>query len=214
MPNWSEPVELDEDRDPWEQQPGESDEHYALFRMYLKLTPEADTATREVMPRRVSDLFGKTQFSDRHVKRMARHFCWELRAKAKDVADVQSVQGRLEHHWLVLVKNRLDQLDKADKMVFKALEATLDDMLNNPSSYKLRDIVAFWEVSVKVGNGILGMTRLGGPDQASLSQAVAAAAKAEVTVNSADSLDARTMELAAELQRRAEIAAGGQESSA
>lgn len=203
MSTWDEPIELDEDIELWEQQPGESDEHYALFKRYLELTPEADVESRQVMPRRLSELFGATEFSDRHVKRLSRRFCWERRAQANDLSKVQSVQGQLEHHWLVLVENRLKQLDKADQMIFKAMEA----LLENPESYKLRDLVAFWEAVVKVGNGVLGMTRLGGPDQAFSQAVVAAAARAEVTVNSADSLDARTMELAAELRRRAELAA-------
>lgn len=202
MANWDEPIELDEDIELWEQQPGETDEQYVLFKMYLKLTPQADTDTREVLPRRISELFGRTDFSDRHVKRLARRFCWETRARARDLAKVQSVQGQLEHHWRVLVENRLKQIAKAEDLIFKAMEAMIED----PENWKLRDLVMFWETSVKVGNGILGMTRLGGPDQAAVAQ-VMAGARAEVTVAGADSLDARTMELAEELRRRAELAA-------
>lgn len=202
MANWDEPIELDEDIELWEQQPGETDEQYVLFKMYLKLTPQADTDTREVLPRRISELFGRTDFSDRHVKRLARRFCWETRAHARDLAKVQSVQGQLEHHWRVLVENRLKQIAKAEDLIFKAMEAMIED----PENWKLRDLVMFWETSVKVGNGILGMTRLGGPDQAAVAQ-VMAGARAEVTVAGADSLDARTMELAEELRRRAELAA-------
>lgn len=195
MSNWDDPIELDEDTELWEQQSGESDEQYTLFKMYMKLTPQADAETREVMPRRISELFGKTQFSDRHVKRLARRFCWEPRARAHDLAKVQSVQGQLEHHWLVLVENRLKQLAKIDEMIFKALEAMSEDA----ESWKLRDLAAFWETSVKVGNGILGMTSRGGPDQAA---GAIAGARAEVTVGGIDALDARTVELAEELLRR------------
>lgn len=197
MSNWDDPIELDEDIELWEQQPSENDEHYSLFKMYLKLTPQADTDTREVLPRRISELFGKVDLSDRHIKRLGRRFCWETRARAHDLAKVQSVQGQLEHHWLVLVENRLKQLDKADQMIFKAMEA----MLENPESYKFRDLVMFWAEAVKVGNGILGMTRLGGPDQSIPAQAMAGA-RAEVTVGGVDMLDRRTVELAEELQRR------------
>lgn len=195
MSNWDEPIELDEDTELWEQQSGESDEQYTLFKMYMKLTPQADAETREVMPRRISELFGKTQFSDRHVKRLARRFCWEPRARAHDLAKVQSVQGQLEHHWLVLVENRLKQLAKIDEMIFKALES----MSQDAESWKLRDLAMFWETSVKVGNGILGMTSRGGPDQAA---GAIAGARAEVTVGGIDALDARTIELAEELMRR------------
>lgn len=202
MSKWDEPIELDEDVELWEQQPGESEEHFALFKMYLKLAPQADVETREVLPRRLSELFGKANCSDRHVKRLARRFCWEQRARARDVARVQSVQGQLEHHWLVLVENRMKQVAKAEEMIFKAM----GQMLESPESWKLRDLFQFWETTVKVGNGILGMTRMGGPDQAIAAQAVAGA-RAEVTVSGADSLDARTMELAEELRRRAALAA-------
>lgn len=202
MSTWDEPIELDEDIELWEQQPGETDEQYTLFKMYMKLSPQADTDTREVLPRRISELFGKTDFSDRHVKRLARRYSWEARARANDLAKVQSVQGQLEHHWLVLVENRLKQLAKAEDMIFKAMEV----MVQDAESWKLRDLVMFWETSVKVGNGILGMTRLGGPEQAAAAH-VMATSRAEVTVGSSDSLDARTIELADELRRRAELAA-------
>ncbi len=201
MSKWDDPIELDEDIELWEQQPGESDEQFALFGMYLKLSPQADVETREVLPRRISELFGKTDFSDRHVKRLARRFCWEQRARARDVARVQSVQGQLEHHWLVLVENRMKQVAKAEEMIFKAM----GQLMENPEAWKLRDLFQFWETTVKVGNGILGMTRMGGPDQVPVGQVVAGA-RAEVTVNGADSLDARTVELAEELRRRAELA--------
>lgn len=202
MSNWDEPIELDEDIELWKQQPGETDEQYTLFKMYMKLTPQADTDTREVLPRRISELFGKTDFSDRHVKRLARRYSWEPRTRAHDLAKVQSVQGQLEHHWLVLVENRLKQLSKVDDMIFKAMEV----MVQDAESWKLRELMGAWETSVKVGNGILGMTRLGGPEQAAAAQ-VMAGARAEVTVGGSDSLDARTMELAEELRRRAELAA-------
>lgn len=202
MSTWDEPIELDEDIELWEQQPGETDEQYTLFKMYMKLSPQADTDTREVLPRRISELFGKTDFSDRHVKRLARRYSWEARARANDLAKVQSVQGQLEHHWLVLVENRLKQLAKAEDMIFKAMEV----MVQDAESWKLRDLVMFWETSVKVGNGILGMTRLGGPEQAAAAH-VMATSRAEVTVGSGDSLDARTIELADELRRRAELTA-------
>lgn len=198
MSNWDEPIELDEDLDLWEQQAEESDEHFAMFRIYCELSPQADEETGQVLPRRISEVYPKAPVGSRQVKRVARRFQWEVRARARDLADSQSLQGKLEFQRLAVLKNRLDQASKVSDMVLKVMES----MADNIEAWKPRDVILVWEALVRVEDGLLGLTRLGGPGQAVSAQAVAGA-RAEVMVGTVSDLDARTVELAEELQRRA-----------
>jgi hypothetical protein len=203
MSNWDEPVELGEDLDLWEQQSGESDEHFGLFRMYLELMPQADEGSGEVLPRRISDVYGRAPVGDRQVKRIARRFRWEERARARDLSDGQSLRGKLEHRRLVVLDNRIRQVGQVSELLLRVMEGMAEDV----TGWKPRDFFVAWEALVRVEDGLLGLTRLGGPGQVGGAQAVAGA-RAEVMVSGGDSLDARTMELAAELRRRAELGAG------
>lgn len=194
MAKYTDPIELDAEIDPWEQQPDESDEHYTAFEIYRGLTPHADPETGVLGQRRLSEMYARVPQAPRTVRMLARRFCWVERARAFDLSEDGGVAGELEFNRRVVLRNRLNQLAEVDRLVLEVLRRMSEDV----ESWKPRDLAALWEVAVKVGDGLLGMTRLGGPQTAG----IALGARAEVAVHGVAELEAQTVELVDELRRR------------
>lgn len=190
-----EPIELEEDIDPWLQQPGESDKQFAAFEIYKDLVPHADPDTGVLGVRRLSEVFGKTSYSDSYVQDLARKMQWPTRARAWDESDDSGVRGALEHNRRVVLRNRLNQLTEVNSLILKVMRSMADDV----TAWKPRDVAAMWEVAMKAENELLSMTRLGGPTQA----LVPLGAGAQVTAGSLAELESQTIEVVEELRRRA-----------
>lgn len=190
-----EPIELDEDLDPWAQQPDESDKQFAAFEIYRDLVPHADPDTGILGVRRLSSVFGKTSYSDSYVQDLSRKMQWTTRARAWDESDDSGVRGALEHNRRVVLRNRLNQLSEVNELILKVMRSMADDV----SAWKPRDVAAMWEVAMRAENELLSMTRLGGPAQGH----VALGAGSDLAAGSIAELEAQTIEVVEELRRRA-----------
>lgn len=190
-----EPIELDEDRDPWLQQPDESDKQFAAFEIYKDLVPHADPETGVLGVRRLSGVFGKTSYTDSYVQDLARKMQWAVRARAWDESDDSGVRGALEHNRRVVLRNRLNQLSEVNELILKVMRSMSEDV----TSWKPRDVAAIWEVAMRAENELLSMTRLGGPAHA----VAALGAGTATTAGSIAELEAQTIEVVEELRRRA-----------
>lgn len=218
-PNWDTPVKLDSEIDLWERQEEESDEQYAMFKAYLSLTPRANPQTRALGTRRVAELDGVevavpepgivytddepmpvASFSLRHLKRLAFRFSWEDRAKAWDWSKNETLQGILERRRLVILKNRLELAGEIRELAVKVLGSLAGDA----ERWRPRDVVAIIELMNSMENGLLSMTQFGGPEQP---PQVVAASQFSLSVGAAEAIEAQTIELVEELQRRQALAA-------
>jgi hypothetical protein len=193
--DYLEPIELNEDIDPWEQQPPESDKQFEAFKIYLDLEPHADVDSGVLGQRRLSKIYGRTAYSDTYVQDIARKMQWATRARAWDESEDSGIRGALEHNRRVVLRNRLNQLSEVNQLILKVMRSMAEDV----SAWKPRDVAAMWEVAMRAENELLSMTRLGGPSQ----QVVALGAHSEVTVGSLHELEAQTVEVVEELRRRA-----------
>jgi hypothetical protein len=193
------PIELDDDLEPWLQQPGESDRQFTAFEIYKDLPPQADPESGVLGPRRLSGVYGRVDFDDAHVRKLAKKFWWVERARAWDESEESGVAGSLEFHRRVILREQLNQIAEGNQLLMKVLRSMAEDV----ESWKPRDLAAWWEVLRRAENDLLGMTRLGGPAQL---QAVAGA-KAEVTLGSIAELEAQTVELVDEMRKRGLIEA-------
>lgn len=192
--DFMEPVELDEDLDPWLQQPGESDRQFTAFEIYKELRPHADPETGVLGARRLSDVYGKVDFDQVHVRRLAKKFHWEARARAWDTSEDSDVAGALEFSRRTLLREQLNQLAEGNRLLMKVLNSMAEDV----TVWKPRDLAAWFEVLRRAESDLLGMTRLGGPVQAQ----AAAAAKAEISMGSLADLESQTVEVVEEMMRR------------
>lgn len=215
-PNWDTPVKLDSEVDLWERQEEESDEQYAMFKAYLSLTPRANPQTRALGARRLAELAdvevrvgaGGAQdeeaavvsYSLRHLKRLAHRFAWEDRAKAWDWSKNETLQGILERRRLTILKNRLELAGEIRELAVKVLGSLADDA----ERWKPRDVVAIIELMNSMENGLLSMTQFGGPEQP---PQMVAASQFSLSVGAAEAIEAQTIELVEELQRRQGLAA-------
>lgn len=215
-PNWDTPVKLDSEIDLWEQQDGETVEQFAAFRAYLELIPRANPQTRALGARRIAELDGadiplppahptappgRTQFSLRHLKRMARRYSWEDRAKAWDWSKNETLQGILDRRRLVLLRNRLELVGEIGDMALGALRAM------EPERWRPRDALAALQLAKELEDGLMSMTQLGGPEQP---PQMVAASQFSLSVGASEALEAHTVELVEELQRRQALAAAPQ----
>lgn len=210
-PNWDTPVKLDSEIDLWERQEEETPEQFAAFNAYLELTPSANPQTRVLGKRRLAELAGVEvrlpgphpdipggvrTFSLRHLKRMAHRFCWEDRAKAWDWSKNETLQGILERRRLVLLKNRLELVGEIGGMALGALRAI------EPEKWRPRDALAALQLAKELEDGLMSMTQLGGPEQP---PQMVAASQFSLSVGAAEAIEAQTIELVEELQRRQAI---------
>lgn len=193
------PIELDDELDPWLQQPGESDRQFTAFEIYKDMPPQADPESGVLGSRRLSDVYGRVDFDDAHVRRLAKKFWWAERARAWDESEESGVAGSLEFHRRVILREQLNQIAEGNQLLMKVLRNMAEDV----EAWKPRDLAAWWEVLRRAENDLLGMTRLGGPVQA---QAIAGA-KAEVSLGSIAELEAQTVELVEEMRKRGMIEA-------
>lgn len=193
--DYLEPIELDEDIDPWAQQPPESDKQFAAFEIYKDLVPHADVDSGVLGRRRLSSIYGRTGYSDTYVQDIARKMQWATRARAWDESDDSGIRGALEHNRRVVLRNRLNQLKEVNELILKVMRSMAEDV----SAWKPRDVAAMWEVAMRAENELLSMTRLGGPSQ----QVVALGTRSDVAVGSLHELEAQTVEVVEELRRRA-----------
>lgn len=213
-PNWDTPVKLDGEIDLWEQQEEETVEQYAVFKAYLKLTPAANPQTRALGKRRLAamadvpvmlpepgvvyaegDEIPTVSFSLRHVKRLAFRFCWEDRAKAWDWSKNETLQGILERRRLVILKNRIELTAEIRGLAVKVLGS----LAAEPERWKPRDVVSIIELMNSMENGLLSMTQLGGPEQP---PQMVTSSQFSLSVGAAEAIEAQTIELVEELQRR------------
>lgn len=211
-PNWDTPIKLDSEIDLWERQEEETDEQFAVFKAYLRLTPRANPQTRTLGTRRLAELAGvevpspetgvvyaeggvvpTVSFSLRHLKRLAFRFCWEDRAKAWDWSKNETLQGILDRRRLVLLRNRLELVGEIGGMALEALRAI------PPERWRPRDAMAALQMAADLENGLMSMTELGGPEQ---EPKVVAASQFSLSVGAAEAIEAQTIELVEELQRR------------
>lgn len=216
-PNWDTPVKLDGGIDLWERQEEESDEQYAMFKAYLELTPRANPQTRALGTRRIAELadvqvhvrmpgaeddYGApvVSYSLRHLKRLAYRFSWEDRAKAWDWSKNETLQGILERRRRTILKNRLELTGEIRDLAVKVLGS----LANDAERWKPRDVVAIIELMNSMENGLLSMTQLGGPEQP---PQVVASSQFSLSVGAAEAIEAQTIELVEELQRRQALAA-------
>lgn len=218
-PNWGTPIKLDAELDLWCQQSEESSEYFAAFRAYLELIPRANTQTRELGTRRLSELADveitvgtsddgepeTVSYSLRHLGRLAFRYCWEQRAREWDVSRNETMAGMLERRRLAIIANRLDLVGEIEGISLSMLKTLASD----PERWRVRDWVAVAQLARDLGNDLMSMTRLGGPEQA---QTMMAASQVQLTVGAAEALEAQTVELVEELQRR--HAVGAREESA
>lgn len=193
------PIELDEELDPWLQQPSESDRQFTAFEIYKDLPPQADPESGVLGSRRLSDVYGRVDFDDAHVRRLAKKFWWPERARAWDESEDSGVAGSLEFHRRVILREQLNQIAEGNQLLMKVLRNMAEDV----EAWKPRDLAAWWEVLRRAENDLLGMTRLGGPVQAQ----TMAGAKAEVSLGSIAELEAQTVELVEEMRKRGMIEA-------
>lgn len=197
--DYMEPIELDDELDPWLQQPGESDQQFTAFEIYKELTPQADPESGVLGTRRMSEIYGRVDFADAHIRKLAKKFWWVDRARAWDESEESGVAGSLEFHRRVILREQLNQIAEGNQLLMKVLRNMAEDV----DSWKPRDLAAWWEVLRRAESDLLGMTRLGGPAQL---QAVAGA-RAEVSLGSLAELEAQTVELVDEMRRRGLIEA-------
>lgn len=193
--DYLEPIELDDEIDPWEQQPNESDKQFEAFRIYLDLEPHADVDSGVLGQRRLSSIYGRTAYSNTYVQDIARKFQWVLRGRAWDESEDSGLRGVIEHNRRVVLRNRLNQLTEVNGLILKVMRSMAEDV----TAWKPRDVAAMWEVAMKAENELLSMTRLGGPTQ----QLVALGSHSDVAVGSLHELEAQTVEVVEELRRRA-----------
>lgn len=213
-PNWDTPVKLDGEIDLWERQDEETVEQYAVFKAYLELTPAANPQTRILGKRRLAEMADKpvmlpdpgvvysdgdevptVSFSLRHIKRLAYRFAWEDRAKAWDWSKNETLQGILERRRLVILKNRLELTGEIRGLAVKVLGS----LAAEPERWKPRDVVSIIELMNSMENGLLSMTQLGGPEQP---PQMVASSQFSLSVGAAEAIEAQTIELVEELQRR------------
>lgn len=213
-PNWDTPVKLDGEIDLWERQEEETVEQYAVFKAYLELTPAANPQTRILGKRRLAEMADKpvmlpepgvvygegdevptVSFSLRHIKRLAYRFAWEDRAKAWDWSKNETLQGILERRRLVILKNRLELTGEIRGLAVKVLGS----LAAEPERWKPRDVVSIIELMNSMENGLLSMTQLGGPEQP---PQMVASSQFSLSVGAAEAIEAQTIELVEELQRR------------
>ena len=213
-PNWDTPIKLDSELDVWERQDEETQEQYAAFKAYLQLTPAANPQTRVLGKRRLAEMADAevpmpvsgvvydadnkpptTSFSLRHVKRMAHRYCWEDRAKAWDWSKNETLQGILERRRLVILKNRLELTGEIRGLAVKVLGSLAEE----PERWKPRDVVSIIELMNSMENGLLSMTQLGGPEQP---PQMVASSQFSLSVGAAEAIEAQTVELVEEFQRR------------
>jgi hypothetical protein len=209
-------VKLDGEIDLWEQQEEETDEQHAMFKAYLELTPSANPQTRALGKRRLAELadveirvrrpgatddFGApvVSYSLRHLKRLALRFSWEDRAKAWDWSKNETLQGILERRRLVILKNRLELTGEIRDLAVKVLGS----LAGEPERWKPRDVVSIIELMNTMENGLLSMTQLGGPEQP---PQMVASSQFSLSVGAAEAIEAQTIELVEELQRRQALA--------
>lgn len=217
-PNWDTPVKLDNEIDLWDQQEEETVEQYAMFKAYLDLTPSANPQTRALGKRRLAELAGvdvpvpepgvvyeegddvpAVSYSLRHLKRLALRYSWEDRAKAWDWSKNETLQGILERRRLVILKNRLELTGEIRGLAVKVLGS----LAAEPERWKPRDVVSIIELMNSMENGLLSMTQLGGPEQP---PQMVASSQFSLSVGAAEAIEAQTIELVEELQRRQALA--------
>jgi len=217
-PNWDTPVKLDGEIDLWEQQEEETTEQFTVFKAYLELTPRANPQTRVLGTRRLAEIadvavpmptpgtvyrdgepIPTVSFSLRHIKRLAFRYSWEERAKAWDWSKNETLQGILERRRLSILKNRMDLVGEVTDIAAKVLRSFADE----PGRWKPRDVVACIELAVRIEDGLMSMTQYGAPDQPAQNMAVS---QFSMSVGAAEAIEAQTIELVEELQRRQALA--------
>lgn len=189
-----EPIELDPDLEPWVQQPGESDRHYAAFEVYIDLIPTADPESGVLGKRRISGMYGRTDYKNETLYRIAKKFRWADRARAWDESEESGIAGAIEFNRKVILRGQLQQIAEGNRLLMKVLNSMADDV----ESWKPRDLAAWWDVLRRAESDLLGLTRLGGPAQS----VSVAGAKAEVQLGSLAEIETQTVELVEEMRKR------------
>lgn len=192
-----EPIRLDDDFEPWLQQRVESDRHYAAFEVYMKLVPPADPESGTLGTRRISQMYGKTDYQNQTLYRIAKKFRWAERARAWDESEESGIAGALEFNRRVILREQLRQIAEGNRLLMKVLESMSEDV----EGWKPRDLAAWFEVLRRAESDLMGLTRLGGPAQS----AAVAGAKAEVSIGSAADMEAQTVEVIEEMRKRGMI---------
>lgn len=194
-----EPIRLDDDFEPWLQQRAESDRHYAAFEIYMDLIPAADPESGVLGTRRISEMYGRTDYQNQTLYRIAKKFRWAERARAWDESEESGIAGALEFNRRVILREQLHQIAEGNRLLMKVLESMSEDV----EGWKPRDLAAWFEVLRRAESDLLGLTRLGGPAQS----IAVAGAKAEVSIGSAAEMEAQTFEVIEEMRKRGMLGA-------
>lgn len=143
------PIRLDDDREPWDRQPGETHRQYSRFRTFLELGRGRTLKQTAEMLQAVGDTV-----SYRVLQQYGYQFQWTVRAEAHDYD-----QDRLERERLLTLRREMTGRHRklAAGLTSKAVAA----MQNlQPGDLSTLDIVRFIETAAR-----LERAALGGPDQ-------------------------------------------------
>jgi hypothetical protein len=133
-------IQLAPDRNPWEQQPGETDKQYSRFRVYLELGPECDRL------RSTLDVLNGTgeRLTYGGLKSVVAQFRWVPRAAAFDRYQRHADRNRM-------IKRRRRAIDEQCK-ASQALRLKAIEALNqlDVADLKPADVARFVELSHKI----------------------------------------------------------------
>jgi hypothetical protein len=144
-------LRLDEDIDPWEQQPDESNEYYLEFQRYKKLARRVNSRTKEPMPRSLTALAENSKWGLRHLRRVAHDYRWAERAAAADIEAENHLAGKIADARISMLHQRLGMLEKMSDISVAVLEAT------PPEDWKIRDVIELIKVQLIAQDNLLGL---------------------------------------------------------
>lgn len=142
------PINLSGERDPWEQQPDESERMYARFRVYLEL---GRTRTHTTAAEILTSTGDTSRLTGSYIRSLAHTYRWTQRTGAYD-----REQDRLERERLVEL--RRDMIKRHQKIA-NDLSAMAKSALSKLTAEKLAplDIVRFFRLAAQIESTALGM---------------------------------------------------------
>lgn len=142
------PIPIAGDRDPWEQQPDESERMYARFRVYLELgRTRTLTSAAEIL----TSTGDTSRLTGAYIRSLAHTFRWTQRTGAYD-----REQDRLERERLVELRRDMIKRHRAIANDLSALAKKALGILT-PEKLAPLDVVRFFRLAAQIETTALGM---------------------------------------------------------